>query len=137
VNLLIHVSDFGGWTLDTSNDRAWAAANFSDSNRDDLFVAGENGIAVLRYDAGGRTFSVAASGDNGDRFNGWLLSTRDNRFAGFMDLTGDNYADVLVSSGWGISIFSQNGSSFDVPVISRNGTRFGGWLLNTWDNKFW
>ncbi len=130
-------TDFGDYTLDTSSDTNWAAANFNHGTRDDLFVSGLDGIAILRLDTTGRTFQTTASGDNGDRFGGWLLSTRDNQFSGFLDLTGNNRADILVSSGWGISIFSQNGSSFSVPVIARNGTRFGGWLLNTRDNKFW
>ena len=51
--------------------------------------------------------------------------------------TGDNRADILVSSPWGIGVLSPTASSFDVPVIARNGTRFGGWLLNTLDNRFW
>ena len=102
-------------------------------------LTGHAGLAgdPRRLDTTGQTFQTTASGDNGDRFGGWLLSTRDNQFSGFLDLTGNNRADILVSSGWGISIFSQNGSSFSVPVIARNGTRFGGWLLNTRDNKFW
>ena len=27
------------------------------------------------------------------------------------------------------------GSGFGVPVMAPNGTRFGGWLLNTFDNR--
>ena len=35
-----------------------------------------------------------------------------------------------------IGIFRLSGSTFDVPMMAPNGTRFGGWLLNTSDNRF-
>ncbi|MEW8688056.1 MAG: VCBS repeat-containing protein [Candidatus Thiodiazotropha sp.] len=130
-------TDFGGWTLDTSADRNWASGNFDHAIRDDLFVAGLPGIAVLKFDPVGKTFVVTANGANGTRFGGWLLNTRDNHFEGFLDLTGDDRADIMVSSGWGIGILSQTSNSFSSPVMARNGTRFGGWNLNTMDNKFW
>lgn len=130
-------TDFGGWVLNTASDRDWAAGNFNHASRDDLFVAGLSGIAILRFNSSAKTFQVTASGNNGNRFGGWLLSTRDNYFSGFVDLTGNNRTDILVSSGWGIGVLSQNGSTFSLPVIARNGTRFTGWLLSTPDNKFW
>jgi hypothetical protein len=130
-------TDFGGWVLDTASDRDWGAGNFGHSSRDDLFVSGLDGIALLMFDSVNKTFQVSASGNNGQRFGGWLLSTKDNHFTGFVDLSGNSRSDILVSSGWGISVLTKNGSSFSVPIIARNGTRFGGWLLNTTDNKFW
>ena len=74
---------------------------------------------------------------NGSRFDGWLLNTRDNHFKGFADLTGDGRADVLLTSPWGLGILSQSGGGFAVPFMAPNGTRFGGWLLNTADNRFY
>jgi hypothetical protein len=130
-------TDFAGWQLDTGSDHSWAAGNFAATNRDDLFVAGIPGIAVMRFDTPSKTFQALAVGNNGTRFGGWLLNTQDNRFDGFRDLTGDGRADILVSSPWGIGILSQSTSGFDNPVIAANGTRFGGWLLNTMDNKLW
>lgn len=52
------------------------------------------------------------------------------------DLAGDRRAEVLVTSPWGIGILKQQGNTFTNPVIAPNGTRFGGWLLNTGDNEF-
>ena len=40
-------------------------------------------------------------------------------------------------SPWGIGILKLEGNNFRAIVIRRNGTRFGGWLLNTADNRFW
>ncbi|MDQ0824577.1 hypothetical protein QFZ60_000750 [Arthrobacter sp. B2I5] len=42
---------------------------------------------------------------------------------------------LLVTSPWGIGILKQQGNTFSNPVIAANGTRFGGWLLNTADNR--
>ncbi len=130
-------TDFSGWTLDTATDRSWAAGNYNHASRDDLFVAGLDGIAVLRFDATGKTFTATANGNNGTFYGGWRLNTRDNHFDGFLDLTGNDRADVLVSSPWGVGILSQNGSTFSAPVTAKNGNSYGGWRLNTKDNKFW
>jgi hypothetical protein len=73
---------------------------------------------------------------NGTRFDGWLLNTADNQFRNFQDMTRTGCADILVESPWGIGIMSLHGSGFQVPVMAPNGTRFGGWLLNTHDNRF-
>lgn len=52
------------------------------------------------------------------------------------DFDGDGRAEILVTSPWGIGILEQAGSTLGNPVIAANGTRFGGWLLNTADNEF-
>jgi FG-GAP repeat len=130
-------TNFGGWVLDTASNHSWAAGNFVHSSRDDLFVSGLSGVAILKFDKPARTFGATVVGNNGARFGGWLLNTQDNRFDGFRDLTGNDRAHILVSSPWGIGLLSQSGSTFSLPVIAQNGTRFGGWLLNTADNKFW
>jgi FG-GAP repeat len=39
-----------------------------------------------------------------------------------------------VTSPWGLGVLKQSGSSLSNPMIAPNGTRFGGWLLNTADN---
>lgn len=130
-------TNFGGWVLNTAQDHSWGAGNFGTTSRDDVFVAGANGIAILKFNESAKTFEVTATGTNNTFYNGWRLSTTDNQFAGFRDLTGDNKADVLVYSPWGIGILSQNSSSFSAPAQGQNGVSYNGWRLNTKDNKFW
>jgi len=130
-------TDFGGWTLNTSLDHSWGTGNFGSTSRDDLFVAGSSGIAILRFNETSKTFNTTATGVNNTFYNGWRLNTADNHFAGFHDLTGDNKDDILVYSPWGAGILSQSGSSFSAPAQGRNGVSFNGWRLNTKDNKFW
>ena len=49
---------------------------------------------------------------------------------------GDGKAELLVTSPWGIGILQLSGSTLTAPMMQPNGTRFGGWLLNTGDNEF-
>ena len=52
------------------------------------------------------------------------------------DFDGDGRAEILVTSPWGIGILKLSGSTLNAPMMAANGTRFGGWLLNTADNQF-
>ena len=73
---------------------------------------------------------------NGTRFGGWLLNTADNTFGPVGDFDGDGHAEILVTSPWGIGVFKLAGGTFTCRMMAPNGTRFGGWLLNTADNTF-
>ncbi len=125
---------FGGWLLNTLDNRIGPAADFDGDGKVDLLVTSPWGVGVLQL--AGSTFNVPMMAPNGTRFGGWLLNTADNHFDNFADFTGDNKADILVTSPWGIGIFRFTGSTFTVPMMAPNGTRFGGWLLNTADNRF-
>ena len=112
----------------------WAAADFDGDRTDELLITSPWGIGVLQLN--GSSLDSVMLEPNGTRFGGWLLNTADNVFHEFQDLTGSSRADILVESPWGIGIFALNGSTFSVPAMAPNGTRFGGWLLNTHDNLF-
>jgi hypothetical protein len=43
---------------------------------------------------------------------------------------------MLVSSPWGIGVLKLAGATMTALMLQPNGTRFGGWLLNTADNHF-
>jgi hypothetical protein len=51
-------------------------------------------------------------------------------------LDGDGCAEIVITSPWGIGVLKQRGNSFGALMLAPNGTRFGGWLLNTTDNHF-
>ncbi|MFC5379256.1 S8 family serine peptidase [Aquipuribacter nitratireducens] len=125
---------FGGWLLNTFDNRFRAAADLDGDSRDELFVTSPWGVGVLRL-AGGSLTSVMLQ-PNGTRFGGWLLNTGDNAFRRFAPITRTGQAEVLVESPWGIGVLRLNGGTFDAPFMAPNGTRFGGWLLNTADNRF-
>jgi hypothetical protein len=75
---------------------------------------------------------------NGSRFGGWLLDTADNTFGPVGDFDGDGRAggraEILVTSPWGVGMFKLSGTTFSTPMMQPNGTRFGGWLLDTADD---
>jgi thermitase len=125
---------FGGWLLNTFDNRIWAAADFDGDSRDELLISSPWGIGILALSEGGIDSVMLTP--NGTRFGGWLLNTGDNQFRGFKDMTGAGRAGILVESPWGIGILILQGSSIVVPVMKPNGTRLGGWVLNTQDNWF-
>jgi hypothetical protein len=51
------------------------------------------------------------------------------------DLDGDGHAESVVSSPWGVGVLKLAGDQLTAPMMAPNGTRFGGWLLNTADNQ--
>jgi len=125
---------FGGWLLNTDDNNFGPVGDFDGDGRSELLVTSPWGVGVLKL--AGDTFTVALMEANGTRFGGWLLNTADNRLGTASDLDGDARAELFVSSPWGVGTFKLSGNTFTVPTMQPNGTRFGGWLLNTIDNDF-
>lgn len=125
---------FGGWLLNTGDNNFLYGANFEGSTQAELLLTSPWGIGFLRYGAAALTAPMMAP--NGTRFGGWLLNTGDNSFGPIGDFDGDGRAEVLVTSPWGIGIMKLSGATINILMMAPNGTRFGGWLLNTADNVF-
>lgn len=125
---------FGQWLLNTADNRFEAVADFDGDGRAEIFIASPWGIAVLKQTGG--TMTTIMMAPNGTRFGEWLLNTGDNRFGPAGDFDGDGVAEIMVSSPWGVGIFKLSGGTIAVPMMAPNGTRFGGWLLHTADNRF-
>src|SRR5918912_870514 len=109
-------------------------SDFDGDGKAEISVTSPWGIGILKLS--GSTMSAPMMAPNGTRFGGWLLNTADNHFGPAGDLDGDGKAETLVASPWGIGVFKLSGSTMNVPMMAPNGTRFGGWLLNTADNNF-
>ena len=125
---------FGGWLLNTLDNRIGPALDFNGDGKAEIFISSPWGIGVFKLT--GNTFTASMMAQNGTRFGGWLLNTADNKFDAFADFSQVWRTGILVSSPWGIGILHFNGSTFTAPVMAANGTRLGGWLLNTADNRF-
>ena len=108
--------------------------DFDGDGRAEIPVSSPWGIGLLKLS--GNTLSAPMLAPNGTRFGGWLLNTADNRFDLMADFDGDGKTELLVTSPWGIGILKLSGNTFSAPMMAPNGTRFGGWLLNTADNRF-
>ncbi|MGW5052308.1 FG-GAP-like repeat-containing protein [Actinokineospora sp. NPDC004072] len=125
---------FGEWLLNTADNRFGPVGDFGRNGRDELLVTSPWGLGVLELSGGTLTSPVMAP--NGTRFGGWLLNTADNHFGNVGDFDGDGTPEVVVTSPWGIGILGRTGGAFAPKMMAPNGTRFGGWLLNTADNRF-
>jgi hypothetical protein len=125
---------FGGWLLNTGDNCFGPVADFDSDGKAEILVTSPWGIGILKM--AGNTLSAPMMAPNGTRFGGWLLNTADNHFDYVADFTGDRRADILVTSPWGIGILKMAGNTLNAPMMAPNGTRFGGWLLNTADNRF-
>jgi hypothetical protein len=125
---------FGGWLLNTADNEFGPVGDFNGDGITEILVSSPWGIGVLQQE--GSRLEVLTMAPNGTRFGGWLLNTLDNRFGPVGDFDGDGKDEILVTSPWGIGILKLAGGQFTVPMMKPNGTRFGGWLLNTADNSF-
>ncbi|MGH9404971.1 MAG: FG-GAP-like repeat-containing protein [Terriglobia bacterium] len=125
---------FGGWLLDTSNNNVGRSADYDGDGKAEIFISSPWGVGILKL--AGSSLSAPMMASNGTRFGGWLVETPDNRFGAAADYDGDGKAELLVSSAWGIGLLQLSGSTLAAPMMAANGTRFGGWLLNTADNHF-
>ena len=131
---------FGGWLLNTNDNEFGPVGDFDGDRREEILVRSPWGIGVLKLTAGpSRTynFQPLMMAANGTRFGDWLLNTTDNLLGPVGDFDGDGRDEIIISSPWGLGMLKLSGDSFDVVTMAPNGTRFGGWLLNTFDNRLW
>ncbi|MEO8861416.1 MAG: VCBS repeat-containing protein [Ginsengibacter sp.] len=125
---------FGGWLLNTKDNSFGPAADYDGDGKAEIFVKSPWGVGILKM--AGATMTPLMMAPNGTRFGGWLLNTGDNDFGPAADFDGDHHAELFISSPWGIGILKLVGGTLTAPMMQPNGTRFGGWLLNTGDNTF-
>ena len=83
----------------------------------------------------GASMTAPMLAPNGTRFGVGYSTRRIIRSVRSAISTEDGHDKILVSSPWGGGIWKSTRSSFTVPMMVPNGTRFGGWLPNTADNN--
>ena len=124
----------GGWTVDSMHDGVLAVGDVDGDGRAELIVRNEGGIGVVGFDNGQLHSQLVAS--NGTHFGGWNLNTADNRIALALDVDGDGKDEVIVTSPWGLGILRLGAASGDALTLAPNGTRLGGWNLDTTANDW-
>lgn len=125
---------FGGWLLNTADNVFGPVGDFDGDGQEEILVRSPWGIGILKLTGTTPTFQPLMMASNGTRFGGWLLNTADNVFGPVGDFNGDGRDEIAITSPWGIGVLRFNGTTFDAVMMAPNGTRFGGWLLNTGDN---
>jgi hypothetical protein len=124
----------GDWALDTANNAVPISGDFDGDGRAEALLSSPWGIGIASFANG--VSSTRAMAANGTRAGGWVVDTTNNRFLHAADVDGDGRAEVLATSPWGIGILALGGGGLTSRMLAPNGTRFGGWLLNTADNWF-
>jgi hypothetical protein len=125
---------FGGWLLNTADNVFPMLADLDGDGREEIVVTSPWGVGVLDHTATGLTSSAMAR--NGTRLGGWVISTADNQLQHAGDVDGDGRDEILITSPWGLGILELGAGGLTSLLLHPNGTRFGGWLLNTADNWF-
>lgn len=135
--IVCHPKDtwFGSWRYNASvnqgQDKHHGISNLTGATAGELLLTSSWGIGALSYASG--TLQSSSIHPNGTRFGGWLLNTADNKIAGTGNFDTTANREIVITSPWGIGIVSLQSNS--ALMQAPNGTRFGGWLLNTADNK--
>lgn len=102
--------------------------------RSEIVVTSPWGIGVLGLGTSRLTSQMLRP--NGSRIGQWLLQTGENQFGPIANFGGDAKAEVFAKSGWGVGLLRLASSTGESPLMAPNGTRFGGWLLNTQNDAF-
>jgi len=134
---------FGGWRLHTPVDRFGLYGDFDGNSKEDILVRSPWGMGILTLNGTTLTSSMMAPNgtrfSDGTRFGGWTYNSKTDRIAGagnFKRESGNiQKAEILVTNKSGLAVLGCNTSLFGLGCASLtaapNGTRLGGWLLNT------
>ncbi len=125
---------FGGWNLQTGDNDFSPSADYDGDGRAEILVTSSGGIGILKLS--GSTLTAPMVQPNGMRFGGWLYSTAANRVGSTGKYTAGTQREILITSGWGVGILKLSGNTLISSMLQPNGTRFGGWLLDTTNNVF-
>lgn len=126
-------TDFGSWVLDTSADKFEVVGDFDGDGRDEILVSNSSKIGIIKLQGNHLTSICAAN--NGNHLGSWVLDSKTNKMNTVGDFDGDGKTEILITSDWGLGVLKLNDKTLHSTVAVPNGTRFGGWLLNTRDNR--
>lgn len=128
----------GGWNLNTARDIIQGIGDLNGDGRTDLIITSDWGIGMFRHD--GTQFSQLLGAARDTWFGGWRYDASINpgrdRIIDIQNFTGSNRNEVMIWSSWGICTLELNGTTFSPSRIHPNGTRLGGWLLDTSNNVY-
>ena len=126
------------WNYDAALNQIRGVGDIDGDGTDEFVVTSDWGIGILKYNDSHFRALMLASRDTW--FGGWRYDATINpgrdRIMGVEDFTGTSKSEIMVWSSWGIATLEYNGVSLAPSRIYANGTRLGGWLLNTNDNVY-
>ncbi|MCI0400073.1 MAG: hypothetical protein L0Z68_02050 [Gammaproteobacteria bacterium] len=119
---------FGGWRLSSMKNKIAGTADFDDDGQQDILITSDWGIGLLTLR--GSSLDSVMVVPNGTSFDGWVLSTGNDRFGRFGDFDGDGQTDIVIQSNWGMGILTFDGSTLQPLMLAANGSKFGTWTFN-------
>ena len=125
---------FGGWLFNSRQDTLHALGDFNGDGHDEILVTSDWGIGVLALT--GTTLTSIAMHANGTDLDGLVLDTRTSHVVASGDLAGDGRVRIVLADGTGLHVLEWSQGSLHRSVSWPNGSRAGGWMLNTADNRF-
>ena len=108
--------------------------DFNGDGKSDILITSPWGLGIMNLSQS--TMAMQMMSPNNTRFGEWLLNTNDNNTELKGDFDGDGRAEILMSSPWGIGILKLINGNLTSIAMAQNGTRHGGWIVNTVDNQF-
>jgi hypothetical protein len=127
-----------GWNYDAAVNAVRAIGDVDGDGRDEFVITSDWGIGILKYD--GHHFRALLVAARDTWFGGWRydasVNTGRDRIMGARDFAGSGKSEIMIWSSWGITTLEYTGGSLSPSRIHPNGTRLGGWLLNTSDNRY-
>ncbi|MBN1975713.1 MAG: VCBS repeat-containing protein [Sedimentisphaerales bacterium] len=123
---------FGDWQYDIKSDVIQGIGDFDGNGRDDILISNSSAIGILAVHSS--SLLSIMNQPKGAWFGGWCYNPDDNVIQGIADFNGDGKDDILMTSPWGIGIFTLQNSTLVPIIIHSNGMWFGGWRYNSDDN---
>lgn len=134
-------TSLGGWVVDTSVDEFGPVWRTDTASGVQILVTSPWGIGILdgaNVVGPGPFLSLTAlaMAANGTSLSGWAVDTTVDHFGSVGKYDGGTQPEIFVTSPWGIGILQLSGNTLISPMLQPNGTRLGGWLLDTTKNAF-
>jgi hypothetical protein len=127
---------FGGWRFQSSRNSIEGFGDFNADGKEDILIRSAWGMGILTlHDATLTSLMVAP---HGTKFGRWTFNAKTDRIAG-IGRFGRGLADeILIISDSGLAILGRetwDASQLTTVATASNGTRLGGWLLDTRANS--
>jgi type VI protein secretion system component Hcp len=128
------------WTLIEGTRFMPTAGDVNGDRRDDVVAWGPKSLAVLGYQPPQRGteaigFQLLATVNNGVRAGNWQVDTSRQILHGLGDFNGDGRAELVLTGPNAIGLLSLDGGTLTTVAMHVNGTRLGGWIIDTPKNR--
>jgi len=127
-----------GWNFDAALNRVRGVGDLDGDGVDEMIMTSEWGIGVVKFD--GTNFRALMTAPRDTWFGGWRYDATVNPGRDIVmdvqNFTGTGKSEVLLWSAWGITTLALAGASLSPTRLHANGTRLGGWVFDTGDNRY-